>query len=65
MNKVRAMNEFEFCEAVNCNRLVRSDTHADQFQCLAYTNNLCIRTMKQFVRWANDNGFMIVKEIEE
>lgn len=64
-DKVRAYQEFEFCKATHCNRLGKSDTHADQFQCLVSSNNLCIKTKKQFLRWLNDNGFMILKKIDE
>ena len=63
--KARVYEQYEFCKAVHCNRLVKSPNYADQFVCLASTNNKCIKTAKQFHRYLNDNGFIIIRPIED
>lgn len=63
--ETRPYAEFEFCKAVNCNRLVKSSVYAGQFQCLVGGNDKCVKTLKQFNRWLSDNNFIILKLIEE
>lgn len=64
-DEVRHYNQFEYCKACGCNRLVGKNTQEERIQCKISTNDRCPKSAKQFHAWLKNNGFLIVKKVED